>query len=208
MCAVAAHHINGPPRLFRTWSADRNPGYNCAIWEAARATSAAPTFFKRILIGEPGLQEEFIDAGLGCNNPVKQLIQEAVREFGTERYVGCILSIGTGKPDVTGLKQPGPFQRLLPSDLIKVLQDIATDSETVATELEERYRNFSGLYHRLNVDRGLEDVALDEWERLGEVKSHTMAYLAGHNVSREIDEIVKALVGPSARTFTLGQLGT
>ena len=38
------------------------------IWEAARATSAAPSFFDSIKIGEYG--EEFTDGGTGANNPV------------------------------------------------------------------------------------------------------------------------------------------
>jgi patatin-like phospholipase/acyl hydrolase len=36
------------------------------IWEAARATSAAPTYFPRIKLGD----YEYVDGGLGFNNPV------------------------------------------------------------------------------------------------------------------------------------------
>ena len=36
------------------------------IWEAARATSAAPTYFPRIKLGD----HEYVDGGLGFNNPV------------------------------------------------------------------------------------------------------------------------------------------
>jgi hypothetical protein len=150
---VPALHVNKGPKFFRTWSADKNPGYNCTIWEAGRATSAAPTFFKRILIGEPGLEEEFVDAGIGCNNPVQYLVQEALREFGPKREVACIVSIGTGKPKVAGFKAPGAFQRVLPLDLIKVLSAITTNSETVASMMEARYQNCPSLYHRLNVER-------------------------------------------------------
>ena len=58
--------------------------YNCTIWEAGRATSAAPTFFKRIKIGPTGSGVEYVDAGLGCNNPVKQVVAEAARVFGED----------------------------------------------------------------------------------------------------------------------------
>ena len=204
---MAATHINKKPRLFRTWSADKSPGYNCAIWEAARATSAAPTFFKRIYIGDPGLREEFVDAGIGCNNPVQYLVQEAGREFGSEREVSCIVSIGTGKPKVAGFKAPALFQRVLPLDLIKVLASMATDSEAEALAMKARYQNCHGLYHRLNVERGLEEVSLEEWEKLGDVKTHTMAYLGEDQISQGIDVIVNALVGKSSQTFPLGQLG-
>lgn len=123
------------------------------------------------------MQEEFVDAGIGYNNPVQYLVQDAQREFGPKREVACIVSIGTGKPKVAGFKAPGPFQRLLPLDLIKVLTAISTDSEAVASEMEARYQHCNGLYHRLNVERGLEQVSLEEWEKLGEVTTHTMEYL-------------------------------
>jgi len=61
----------GIPVLFRiyqyrgTQAVIRTPE-GCKIWQAARATSAAPTFFKRIKIGR---KQEYIDGGMGCNNP-------------------------------------------------------------------------------------------------------------------------------------------
>ncbi|KAH8684316.1 acyl transferase/acyl hydrolase/lysophospholipase [Tricladium varicosporioides] len=207
VCAMPAKHMNKEPRLFRTWSADENPGYNCTIWEAGRATSAAPTFFKRIKIGDPELKEEFIDAGMGCNNPVRYLIEEAQREFGPTKEVSCIISIGTGKPKVTGFDAPGLFQRALPLDLAKALVRMATDSEAEAETMKARCQNCPGLYHRLNVERGLEEVSLEEWDKLGDVKTHTMAYLRGHDISNDINVIVDALVGRPSQTFRSEQLG-
>lgn len=40
------------------------------IWEAARATSAAPTYFERLTVG----QDHFIDGGVGWNNPVLERV--------------------------------------------------------------------------------------------------------------------------------------
>lgn len=199
--------MNREPKLFRTWCADKNPGYNCTIWEAGRATSAAPTFFKRICIGKAGMQEEFVDAGIGCNNPVQYLVEEAQREFGPERDIACIVSIGTGKSKIAGFKAPGLFQRLLPLDLVKVLAAMATDSEVVALAMQTRYQHCDGLYHRLNVERGLEGVSLEEWEKLGEVTTHTVEYLRGKDISQRLDLIVNALLGKPARTFRLTNLG-
>lgn len=207
VCAVPALHINNQPTLFRTWLAKKNPEYNCTIWEAALATSAAPTFFERIYIGDEGMKEEFIDGGLGCNNPVRCLVEEAAKEFGPNGKVNCIVSIGTGKPMVSGFKAPGFLQRAVPSALIHVLKNMATDSEAEALRMEGRFRNCPGLYHRLNVEHGLQMVSLEEWEKLGEVRTHTKAYLNDDTVSREIDAIVDALVGRSSAAFPLGPLG-
>jgi hypothetical protein len=37
---------------------------------------------------------EFIDAGMGCNNPMRYLVEEAGNEFDPKRMVSCIVSIG------------------------------------------------------------------------------------------------------------------
>lgn len=47
----------------------------CTIWQVARVTSAAITFFKPICVGRDGV--EFIDAGFGYNNLYEVLIKEA-----------------------------------------------------------------------------------------------------------------------------------
>jgi patatin-like phospholipase/acyl hydrolase len=83
------------PRRFRTYPVRENASANCKIWEAARATTAAPTFFKRIAIGEEGqAKEHFIDSVLKCNNPAKQVLEEATNVLAAEvallqRCDGC-----------------------------------------------------------------------------------------------------------------------
>jgi len=73
------------PRLFRTYRAPEYQSPNCTIWEAACATAAGPTFFERIVInGEP-----FIDGGMGRNNPISQVLEEAELMF-PERHIACI----------------------------------------------------------------------------------------------------------------------
>ena len=39
---------------------------NIKLWEAARATSAAPTYFAPMKVGD----YELVDGGLGANNPL------------------------------------------------------------------------------------------------------------------------------------------
>src|SRR5450432_3379237 len=104
------------------------------------------------------------------------------------------MSICIGKSKVARFKAPGFFQRALLLDLIKVLTAMATDLEETASKMEFRFRNYPSLYHRLNVKRGLKGVSLKEWEKLGDVKTYTIAYLRAENVSRSIDLIVDALL--------------
>ncbi|KAF8251751.1 FabD/lysophospholipase-like protein, partial [Wilcoxina mikolae CBS 423.85] len=164
VCAVAAQHI-GSPTIFRSYKVPR-ADINCKIWEAARATSAAPTFFKRIKIGEKNAQVHFVDAALGCNNPVRQVLNEAA--LACENVpVDCILSVGTGKPQTVGLPEPDAFQKLLPTKIIEVLKKLATDSDRVAEEMEQQYKNIPGIYFRLNVEQGMQGITLEEWKKLG-----------------------------------------
>lgn len=191
-------------RRFRNYRVPRHESYNCTIWEAGRATSAAPTFFKRIKIDG----EHFVDAGLGCNNPIKEVIAEAKLVFGKERKVDCIVSIGTGKAGVVGFDKPTGLQTILPTDLVNVLKKMVTESSSTAEEMEQRYEAVRNLYFRFDVDQGLQDVGLEEWKRLEDVKTHTITYTMETNIDRKIDAVVTSLIGtPSPKAYTLAQLG-
>jgi patatin-like phospholipase/acyl hydrolase len=66
------------PHLFTSYWTDRwDPTLiaHTKIWEAARATSAASTFFEPIEIGPH--RQVFLDGGTGANNPVQLLVNEA-----------------------------------------------------------------------------------------------------------------------------------
>ena len=93
MCTrVAENTLAGIPVIFRTYPVGTNEMFNCTIWEAARATSAAPTIFKSIEIGGPGTRQLYIDGGVGLNNPTRQVIVEAESAF-PGRMGACIVII-------------------------------------------------------------------------------------------------------------------
>jgi hypothetical protein len=133
-----------------------------------------------------------VDSALGCNNPIKEVLREAEMLFGT-KTLDCVVSIGTGRKEITGFSRLDSFQRIVPTDLIKVLRDITTDSENAADEIEERFSHALGVYHRLNVDQGLGTISLYEWEQLHRVKTDTETWLQKPHIDARIDEIVKAL---------------
>ncbi|KAF3936314.1 hypothetical protein ABW19_dt0208754 [Dactylella cylindrospora] len=198
VCAQPAQQL-GNPRLFRTYASRDGYSQNCKIWEATRATSAAPLFFKRILIGTGSLKEEFLDAGLGCNNPTKVVLEEAENIWGSTGHIACIISLGTGRPDTISIPRGGFFQNLLiPIDVLKGLKGISTDCEMVAEELEKRFKDQENFYFRFSVDRGLEDVRLNEWEKMSKVVTHAIEYSRNHTVNTKLDNAVKVLVEPTA----------
>ena len=182
------------------------------IWEAARATCAAPTYFPRIGIGPPGSQEDFFDGGMGCNNPIKELHFEAESVFEDSREVSCILSIGTGARRANSVETPSLFQNMvLPIQLIKGLKRMALSSDKYAEEMEQKYSRISDLYYRLNVDKGLQGIGLADFNKLGEVRTHTQTYLRQPSIEIILDSIVCSLCtqnkAPGLR-YTLAQLST
>jgi predicted acylesterase/phospholipase RssA len=94
--AKMAGNINALPTIFRSYYAEGVPKSKCAIWEAARATTAAPSFFKPMAIPNPQPPITYVDGGLGYNNPSQLAMVEAQRIWGTGRKF-CIVSIGTGQ---------------------------------------------------------------------------------------------------------------
>jgi Patatin-like phospholipase len=95
--ANLAEDADGPPIFFRSYDVRGHGLANtCPIWQAARATSAAPTFFKPMLVDDPPPAVPYVDGGLRYNNP-SQLAVEEVRRIWPGRTPTCLISIGTGR---------------------------------------------------------------------------------------------------------------
>ena len=178
------------------------------IWEAGRATSAAPTFFKRIYIGSEGAKVAYLDAGLGYNNPIQQVLEEAQAVFGSGRQLGCVVSLGTGETDAQDYNQPGWFEKIVPFQLVKSLEKIATNAAKIAQDYEKKFQNGTHIYFRLNVHRSVGRMALDEWQKLGNITLLTNNYLKEAAVSREIDRLVNILIRRNQEnTVSVGAVG-
>lgn len=71
------------------------------VWEAARATSAAPTYFSSF--------ENYIDGGLSANNPTLDLLTEFHKQNRhPKKSIGVVVSIGTGKTDFQKASEHDP----------------------------------------------------------------------------------------------------
>ncbi len=55
-----------------------------------------------MIVGLGGISSSYIDAGLGHNNPSKEVREEAMQLFGSNCPVRVFLSIGTGHPGLNG----------------------------------------------------------------------------------------------------------
>lgn len=161
------------------------------IWEAARATSAASSFFDPITIGD--FEESFVDGATGANNPVYELWVEAqdIWPLGSlEDKVKCLVSMGTGVPSLA------PFKNDL-MGIGKSLLAIATESEKTA----ERFsRDKSRLdktqrYYRFNVLRGLEDIGLEESQRKNAIIAATDRYIESQAVFKQMTACADIMSG-------------
>lgn len=172
---------------FRSYSAhedtDMSSVVDCKIWEAARATSAAATFFDPITVG----LHSYVDGATGCNNPVEEVLHEAFSIWPNSLpRIHCIVSIGTGVP--------GP--RDFGDDLVDVLMTL----KTISTETEETAKRFgrnhtllglNGRYFRFNVIHGLETVRLDEHEKVKEIEAAADRYLKSPDVVKSANKLAQ-----------------
>ncbi|KAJ7886956.1 acyl transferase/acyl hydrolase/lysophospholipase [Mycena leptocephala] len=200
VCAMNAANMSLPV-LFRTYNTTNNPAMDCTIWEAGRATSAAPTLFKQIQIGPPGIEEAFVDGGMGQNNPIAALLLEAQVMF-PDRQIACIISLGTGQPHTIKLPKPSLLKRVFPLDVIEAIKGIATDCEKQHQLSAHHFDPVPHVYFRFNVERGMQDIQLNQWERLGDVAANTRQYLLSHPIQNQLADAVKSLVEKIGRVST------
>ena len=194
VCARAALDMTGGvPILFRSYQAPAKQSFNCAIWEAGRATTATRTFFKPITIGGSGTAKPYIDGRFGRYNPIGVVLDEAKLVF-PNRQIACIISIGCGNPSMFAVPGPGLFQqRILPSDIRVLMEAMATDCEK--TDPETIMKVASTPYFRLAVNQGTRLLGAADWEKLDKLTAQTRWYLELQFVNEMVNKVVKLLQG-------------
>lgn len=185
MPALNATH----PRIFRSYDVARHSSANCRIWEAARATTAVPSLFERALVGDTIATEEFI-GGIGCSNSTFDAIEEAMLAFGDQKTINTLMCIGSGKGPVPALRD-GPEK--LPDNILAFLTQLASESVRIHQQASSRFKLLN-MYFRLDVGKGLDSLPLDGWGRLGEVSTHTQAYLRDADADVKIDALIGCLL--------------
>ena len=167
------------------------------IWEAARATSAASSFFDPIKIGP--YNEEFVDGATGANNPVQELWNEAKSVWSDEPLesrIQCLVSIGTGVPSLK------PFGSSL-GEIGKTLVQIATETERTAETFHRGHSELdaSNRYFRFNVLRGLEGIGLEDVSQKNIIMATTSRYMESEATVKQMKLCGKILLAREC-TFT------
>lgn len=225
--ATPALNADGPPTLFRSYKCR---GYNpdkCTIWEAGRATSAAPTFFKPVRIRIPPPGRIFVDGGLAHNNPSELALLEAQRIW-TDARQFCLVSVGTGRQKsvtfidkstisakennnsgvlatlssmVWGVIPGATTASRVPSGLntLKKIGEacvkLSTSSEMVHQLVLRKSTSTNPFsYYRFNVERDMDEIGLQEWEKMDEMGEHTVRYMAEGEGEQKRDQCVHDLM--------------
>ncbi|KAH0552978.1 hypothetical protein GP486_006824 [Trichoglossum hirsutum] len=171
------------------------PEVNCAIWQAGRATCATGLAFKPIQIG----QSVFHDEGAGKYNPSPQVLDEAAVNEWPGRDVGVFVSVGTGKrPHGTNHEQHlwwegfvsggiGDFAEARRTLISKIEGCEDTHQYMLKEHLLKRGVNVEN-YYRYNVEVGVGDFGMNEWNRLADISTSTSRYVRRGEIQNSMEE--------------------
>ncbi|KAJ5918235.1 FabD/lysophospholipase-like protein [Penicillium verhagenii] len=120
----------------------------------------------------------FADGALGADNPVDEVEGEAsdiwCEDTGDlKQQVKCFISIGTGNPGKKAMEDN------LLKFVSKTLPNLVTQTEQTEKRFIAKWRQHydNKRYFRFNVDQGLQDVGLAEYQEQGLIESATEGYL-------------------------------
>jgi patatin-like phospholipase/acyl hydrolase len=91
--------LTSHPVVMSSRDARTDPSRNVSLAQAARATSAAPTYFPPLSLNWGGQPREFVDGGVWANNPAGVAVIESLHLTGTAGVTGSsvtMVSLGTG----------------------------------------------------------------------------------------------------------------
>lgn len=192
----------------RSYNTPTDDAFPARIWEAARATLAAPLLFDPIIIERVAYGGGEID----WNNPTIEAIMEA-RKIWPNHPIGCLLSIGTGLEKAIQLNQSRGqssgffaqmFQRPAPNDLsqseiIKYYMDSSTSCEKVHRTVSPQFSDHitsDKNYYRLNVPQGMSEIGHGELEKISDMIALTESYMEHGEMQHRKVTIAKLLLNP------------
>lgn len=185
---------NKEPIIFRSYPAPcsdpelQETVDGAAIWEAIRATTAAPTYFKPIHIGPV----RFVDAAFGGFNDPGLVVQSQAQKIWPDRKIDVFLSLGTGQHIQRGLMHNNLPQ--LGLDLCRTFMRVLTSNEVITHWIETELGQ--SVFFHFSVDNGLGDINIANWQMLGKFETLTNKYLEKEESVEKIKSLIQKIVNP------------
>ncbi|HVP68443.1 MAG TPA: patatin-like phospholipase family protein [Anaeromyxobacteraceae bacterium] len=173
------------------------------MWEAARATSAAPTYFPPVSLrghGKDGGQLCLLDGGVFANNPALCALADATYMYGIPPDRTLVVSVGTGADN---LRQP--YEKVKRRGLVGwALPILRTVFDGVADTVDYEAHEMAGEFHRfqfLGASTALDDASPGAITRCEEaaksvIEEHDAELTA---VARRLRSLVEGAHGRAAR---------
>lgn len=198
------------PTVFRSYKS-QGEETTCRLWEAARATTAAPGVFPPARIVTDDGPTYFIDGAVKWNNPSWIVLQEAEARFGSHsRRLGCLVSLGTGlRPPSLDQEDKNEKKWFKPtysvSELARMTLNYLTDPEPTHRELEAWLKPQPDSYFRFSVpyNPGEDRIRIFDYHKMDALRLSTEKYIKTKEVSDRLDEIVDVLCSKRSTDISL-----
>ena len=167
------------------------------IWQVARATSAAPTYFPPIEIPWANELVTFKDGGFGSNNPSERIYDDVIEKHGGKtQNMGPFISIGTGIPPIEMFAKKG-LLRNPRNAMTNFKAAMKLPSRTVGAHQRMLRHSFNDNiehfpYFRFDGGERLGEIPLDEW------KGHRLTWLTGKEKTPGCTTLEKMFVATAA----------
>jgi hypothetical protein len=131
---------------------------------------------------------------MGANNPSQQVEREVSNLWCENRgnitpLVKCFISVGTGNG---GLH---PISDKAWEFLTETLKEVATDTKKTEDDVASRWREqLNRRYFRFNVQQGLQEVGLAEYDKGPTIAAATEDYLKGQEMQFQLQKCVGNLL--------------
>jgi patatin-like phospholipase/acyl hydrolase len=195
MFVVTKRNTETTPYLLRNYdlpssSYNGELGWKCC--DAARATSAAPTYFKPFWKNK----ESYTDGGIGFNNPVMLLFNETVSILSSELKenfsllsdfpIAYIVSIGTGLMPNLPTPEPDAWALTRARAALNGTVEQVADAENAHNQMKNICERLKIPYFRFNphFDKRID---LDNITQLEEMVQATEQYMA--NIDQQVNEL-------------------
>ena len=230
--AIANYTGADAPYLFRTYDTEAPPSRigsrdqtnygqasNLPISRVARATSAAPGYFREIEIPGGNVQDvkKFMDGGFGSNNPSYDAYRDIVHKHGGmhSSCMGPFVSIGTGhsRLEMFSNKSGNPRRALTNLKSATKLPSRSFKAHVKMQDMSEYDGRKVFPYYRFDGGEILGKIPMDAWEgdkfkwlkpkrnlhpagykTLAQIKDATAIYLQDRHIRDEIKKCAEDLV--------------